>query len=83
MNTQLVLKVPVPSRFAVREAGTSVISTCFTVCSFVAVVPHITDAIQEWVMRQAKVPVDDDDVEPQVCVIEVRRRAVLRSSKAL
>uniref|UniRef100_A0A8C1DTH9 CTP synthase n=1 Tax=Cyprinus carpio carpio TaxID=630221 RepID=A0A8C1DTH9_CYPCA len=35
------------------------------------VVPHITDAIQEWVMRQAKVPVDDDDVEPQVCVIEL------------
>lgn len=24
-------------------------------------------------MRQARVPVDDDDVEPQVCVIEVRR----------
>lgn len=36
-----------------------------------AVVPHITDAIQEWVMRQAKVSVDDDGVEPQVCVIEV------------
>lgn len=33
------------------------------------VVPHITDAIQEWVVKQAKVPVDDD-VEPQVCVIE-------------
>uniref|UniRef100_A0A8C2JK03 CTP synthase n=1 Tax=Cyprinus carpio TaxID=7962 RepID=A0A8C2JK03_CYPCA len=39
----------------------------------VQVVPHITDAIQDWVMRQAKVPVDDDDVEPQVCVIEVRQ----------
>uniref|UniRef100_A0A8C1T549 CTP synthase n=1 Tax=Cyprinus carpio TaxID=7962 RepID=A0A8C1T549_CYPCA len=37
----------------------------------VQVVPHITDAIQEWVMRQANVPVDDDDVEPQVCVIEL------------
>uniref|UniRef100_A0A6Q2XGL6 CTP synthase n=1 Tax=Esox lucius TaxID=8010 RepID=A0A6Q2XGL6_ESOLU len=35
------------------------------------VVPHITDAIQEWVMRQAKVPVDDDGVEPQICVIEL------------
>lgn len=34
-------------------------------------VPHITDAIQEWVVKQAKVSVDDDDVEPQVCVIEV------------
>uniref|UniRef100_A0A671KSZ3 CTP synthase n=1 Tax=Sinocyclocheilus anshuiensis TaxID=1608454 RepID=A0A671KSZ3_9TELE len=37
----------------------------------VQVVPHITDAIQEWVIRQARVPVDDDDVEPQVCVIEL------------
>lgn len=36
-----------------------------------SVVPHITDAIQEWVMKQARVSVDDDGVEPQVCVIEV------------
>lgn len=35
------------------------------------VVPHITDAIQEWVMRQALIPVDEDGLEPQVCVIEV------------
>uniref|UniRef100_A0A8D3CU54 CTP synthase n=1 Tax=Scophthalmus maximus TaxID=52904 RepID=A0A8D3CU54_SCOMX len=37
----------------------------------VQVVPHITDAIQEWVVKQATVPVDDDGVEPQVCVIEL------------
>uniref|UniRef100_A0A8B9J9A9 CTP synthase n=1 Tax=Astyanax mexicanus TaxID=7994 RepID=A0A8B9J9A9_ASTMX len=37
----------------------------------VQVVPHITDAIQEWVMRQATIPVDDDGAEPQVCVIEL------------
>uniref|UniRef100_A0AAQ5XWV1 CTP synthase n=1 Tax=Amphiprion ocellaris TaxID=80972 RepID=A0AAQ5XWV1_AMPOC len=37
----------------------------------VQVVPHITDAIQEWVMKQARIPVDDDGVEPQVCVIEL------------
>uniref|UniRef100_A0A8C6IUW3 CTP synthase n=1 Tax=Melopsittacus undulatus TaxID=13146 RepID=A0A8C6IUW3_MELUD len=37
----------------------------------VQVVPHITDAVQEWVMNQAKVPVDDDRKEPQVCVIEL------------
>lgn len=36
-----------------------------------SVVPHITDAIQEWVMKQARVTVDEDGVEPQVCVIEV------------
>uniref|UniRef100_A0A3P9LEP0 CTP synthase n=1 Tax=Oryzias latipes TaxID=8090 RepID=A0A3P9LEP0_ORYLA len=35
------------------------------------VVPHITDAIQDWVMKQAKISVDDDGVEPQVCVIEL------------
>ncbi|KAM9309040.1 CTP synthase 1-like isoform 1-T1 [Pholidichthys leucotaenia] len=37
----------------------------------VQVVPHITDAIQEWVMKQAKISVDDDGSEPQVCVIEL------------
>nr|XP_033804075.1 CTP synthase 2 isoform X4 [Geotrypetes seraphini] len=37
----------------------------------VQVVPHITDAIQEWVMNQAKVPVDGDKREPQICVIEL------------
>ncbi|KAM4700545.1 CTP synthase 2 isoform 1-T1 [Discoglossus pictus] len=37
----------------------------------VQVVPHITDAIQEWVMNQAKVPVDRDQKEPQICVIEL------------
>ncbi|XP_053562059.1 CTP synthase 2 [Bombina bombina] len=37
----------------------------------VQVVPHITDAIQEWVMNQAKVPVDRDQQEPQICVIEL------------
>lgn len=40
-------------------------------------VPHITDAIQEWVMKQARVSVDDDGVEPQVCVIEVKWSWVL------
>ncbi|XP_047453864.1 CTP synthase 1-like [Mugil cephalus] len=37
----------------------------------VQVVPHITDAIQEWVMKQARVSVDEDGVEPQICVIEL------------
>nr|XP_048717729.1 CTP synthase 2 isoform X4 [Caretta caretta]XP_048717736.1 CTP synthase 2 isoform X4 [Caretta caretta]XP_048717743.1 CTP synthase 2 isoform X4 [Caretta caretta] len=37
----------------------------------VQVVPHITDAVQEWVMNQAKVPVDSDKKEPQICVIEL------------
>uniref|UniRef100_A0A8C4NFI7 CTP synthase n=1 Tax=Eptatretus burgeri TaxID=7764 RepID=A0A8C4NFI7_EPTBU len=37
----------------------------------VQVVPHITDAIQDWVVNQAKVPVDADGDDPQVCVIEL------------
>lgn len=36
----------------------------------VQVVPHITDAIQEWVERVAKNPVKDGSV-PQVCVVEL------------
>lgn len=37
----------------------------------VQVIPHITDAIQEWVERVAKQPVSDDKVEPDVCVVEL------------
>ncbi|KAJ3293622.1 CTP synthase ura7 [Borealophlyctis nickersoniae] len=37
----------------------------------VQVVPHITDAIQEWVERVARVPVDDSGEEPDVCIIEL------------
>jgi len=34
----------------------------------VQVVPHITDAIQEWIERVAKIPVDDSGEEPDVCI---------------
>ncbi|ETS81294.1 CTP synthase [Pestalotiopsis fici W106-1] len=34
----------------------------------VQVVPHITDAIQEWIERVAKIPVDDSGAEPDVCI---------------
>jgi len=37
----------------------------------VQVVPHITDAIQEWVERVAKIPVSEDMREPEVCIIEL------------
>ncbi|XP_051034694.1 CTP synthase 2 isoform X2 [Phodopus roborovskii] len=37
----------------------------------VQVVPHITDAIQEWVMNQAKVSVEGNKEDPQICVIEL------------
>ena len=35
------------------------------------VVPHITDAIQDWVENVAKIPVTDDGKEPEVCIIEL------------
>ena len=34
-------------------------------------VPHITDAIQEWIGRVANVPVDGKEGPPDVCVIEL------------
>lgn len=36
-----------------------------------AVVPHITDAIQQWIERVAKNPVSDAKKTPDVCIIEV------------
>ncbi|KAK3002888.1 hypothetical protein RJ639_017939, partial [Escallonia herrerae] len=37
----------------------------------VQVVPHITDAIQEWIERVAAIPVDGKEGPPDVCVIEL------------
>ncbi|XP_074640520.1 CTP synthase 1-like [Tubulanus polymorphus] len=37
----------------------------------VQVVPHITNAIQEWVEKVAKVPVDGTNETPDVCIIEL------------
>lgn len=35
------------------------------------VVPHLTNAIQDWIERVAKIPVDDSNQEPDVCIIEL------------
>ncbi|XP_075231690.1 CTP synthase isoform X2 [Lycorma delicatula] len=37
----------------------------------VQVVPHITDAIQEWVERVATVSVSPDGAKPEVCIVEL------------
>lgn len=37
----------------------------------VQVVPHITDAIQEWVERVARKPVSEKGTIPEVCIIEL------------
>ncbi|GMM29375.1 CTP synthase [Martiniozyma asiatica (nom. inval.)] len=37
----------------------------------VQVVPHITNAIQEWIERVARIPVDESGETPDVCIIEL------------
>ncbi|KAG4303254.1 hypothetical protein PCK1_000592 [Pneumocystis canis] len=37
----------------------------------VQVVPHVTNAIQDWIERVAKIPVDETCEEPDVCVVEL------------
>lgn len=33
--------------------------------------PHVTNAIQEYIQRTAKIPVDKSQAEPDVCIIEL------------
>ncbi|BFZ53474.1 CTP synthase ura7 [Savitreella phatthalungensis] len=37
----------------------------------VQVVPHITNEIQDWIERVARVPIDETGEEPDVCIIEL------------
>ncbi|GAA5897079.1 hypothetical protein JCM5296_004289 [Sporobolomyces johnsonii] len=37
----------------------------------VQVIPHVTDAIQDWVERVAQIPVDESGKTPEVCIIEL------------
>ncbi|OQD75803.1 hypothetical protein PENDEC_c006G04880 [Penicillium decumbens] len=37
----------------------------------VQIVPHLTDAIQEWIERVARTAVDESNEKPDVCVIEL------------
>jgi CTP synthase len=37
----------------------------------VQVVPHVTNAIQDWIDRVARIPVDNSGEEPDVCIIEL------------
>ncbi|KAG6856324.1 CTP synthase ura7 [Tephrocybe sp. NHM501043] len=37
----------------------------------VQIVPHITNAIQDWIERVAKIPVDESGEEPDVCIVEL------------
>lgn len=37
----------------------------------VQMIPHVTDAIQEWIERVSYIPVDDSKQTPDVCIIEL------------
>ncbi|RDB30524.1 CTP synthase [Hypsizygus marmoreus] len=37
----------------------------------VQIVPHITNAIQDWIERVSKIPVDESGEEPDVCIVEL------------
>jgi CTP synthase len=37
----------------------------------VQIVPHLTNAIQDWIERVSKLPVDETGEQPDVCIIEV------------
>jgi CTP synthase len=37
----------------------------------VQIVPHLTNALQEWIERVAKISVDETKEEPDVCVVEL------------
>lgn len=37
----------------------------------VQVIPHLTNAVQDWIERVAAVPVDETGEKPDVCIIEV------------
>ncbi|KAJ7753840.1 CTP synthase N-terminus-domain-containing protein [Mycena metata] len=37
----------------------------------VQIVPHVTNAIQDWIERVARIPVDDTGEEPDVCIVEL------------
>lgn len=34
----------------------------------VQVIPHITNAIQDWIERVARIPVDDSGEAPDICI---------------
>jgi CTP synthase len=39
----------------------------------VQVIPHITDAVQDWIERVARIPVEEGEDEADICIIEVCR----------
>lgn len=42
----------------------------------VQIVPHLTDAIQDWIERVAVIPVDNSGLPPDVCISRLLRSFV-------
>jgi len=43
----------------------------------VQIVPHLTNAVQDWIERVSKMPVDETGEEPDVCIVEVSDSGLL------
>jgi CTP synthase N-terminus len=52
-------------------AGSSLV---YCLISTLQIVPHLVNAIQDWIERVSKIPVDDTGEEPDVCIVEVCSR---------
>lgn len=48
----------------------------------VQIVPHLTNAVQDWIERVSKVPVDETGEEPDVCIVEVSQSSYNMSFSA-
>ena len=48
----------------------------FDISIICKIVPHVTDAIQDWIERVSKIPVDETGEEPDLCIVEVRSTVV-------
>lgn len=44
------------------------------------IVPHVTNAIQDWIDRVSKIPVDNSGEEPDLCIVEVCAIAFLNEN---
>jgi len=42
----------------------------YSLISIPQIVPHLVNAIQDWIERVSKIPVDDTGEEPDVCIVE-------------
>lgn len=40
----------------------------------VMVVPHICNAIQDWIERVSRIATDDSGEEPDICIVEVKNQ---------